>query len=322
MNFWQQLPKPFFTLAPLDDVTDVVFRQVVAAAAPPDVFFTEFTSIDGLLSPGGRESTMLRLRIEPGLEQPLVAQIWGNDPAKYETAAREVAAMGFSGIDINMGCPERSVVARTCGGGLIGNYELTADIIAATKRGAGKLPVSVKTRVGIHQQSTEDWASHLLRQGLAALTIHARTVREMSKVPARWEEIAKVVRLRDELAPDTVVIGNGDVRDRAHGLALARNTGADGIMIGRGIFHDLYAFETTPREHTRAELLAALENHLHIYEQWGSTRQYQALKKFYKIYVNGWPGAADMRAQLMDSQSPAEARAIIAQPREWATSEK
>lgn len=219
----------------MDDVTDVAFRQIVTRASAPEVLFTEFVSTDGLQS-AGRERTMERLRIEPSLARPLVVQIWGNDPEKYYQTALDVAGMGFSGIDINMGCPEKGIVARGCCGGMIGNYAKAAEVIAATKAGAPNLPVSVKTRLGLSSIITEDWAGFLLTQNLAALTIHARTVREMSKVPARWEEIAKVTALRDQIAPDTVIIGNGDVRDRAHGEQLAAETGVDGIMIGRGIF--------------------------------------------------------------------------------------
>ncbi|MBW4061918.1 tRNA-dihydrouridine synthase [Candidatus Saccharibacteria bacterium] len=313
MNFWQQLKRPFFVLAPMDDVTDVVFRQLVAEVAPPDVFMTEFVSIDGLQS-AGRERTLERLRVFPGESANLIAQIWGNDPEKYELTAREIAASGnFAGIDINMGCPERGIVARGCCGGLIGNYELAGEIIAAVKRGAPGLPVSVKTRVGLNAIITEEWTGWLLQQNLAALTIHGRTVREMSKVPAHWDEISKVVKLRDQLAPHTVIIGNGDVLSRAQGEQLATQTGVDAVMIGRGIFHDIDVFSSEHIERTPEERIAVLLRHVELYEQWGSTKHFQVLKKFFKIYVAGWPNAAELRAQLMDATTPAEVRTILAQ---------
>ena len=295
----------------MDDVTDVVFRRVVEAAAPPDVLFTEFVSVDGLQS-AGRERTMTRLRVEPGLRQPLVAQIWGNDPEKYLASARDIAEMGFAGIDINMGCPERSVVARGCGGGMIGKMTLAAEVIAAAKQGAPNLPVSVKTRVGLNAVITEEWASWLLRQDLAALTIHGRTVREMSKVPARWNEVAKVVALRDEIAPETIIIGNGDVTDHAHGLQLAAATKVDGVMIGRGIFHNLFAFAETAPERSPDRMLTILQDHLDLYEADGRAKPFQVMKKFFKLYVNGWPGAAELRARLMDARTLDEVRALIA----------
>ena len=312
MNFWQQLRSPFFVLAPMDDVTDVVFRQLVAEVAPPDVLMTEFVSIDGLQS-AGRERTLERLRVVPGESSKLIAQIWGKDPDKYELTARELAATGnFAGIDINMGCPERGIVARGCCGGLIGNYELAGEIIAAVKRGAPHLPVSVKTRVGLHTIITEDWAGWLFQQNLAALTIHGRTVREMSKVPAHWDEIAKVVKLRDKLAPQTIIIGNGDIDSRAHGLDLATQTGVDGLMIGRGIFHDIDVFTARDSPRTPEERITILLRHLDLYEQWGSTKPMHVLKKFFKIYISGWPNAAELRTQLMESNTPAEVRSILA----------
>ncbi len=311
MNFWQQLKLPFFVLAPMDDVTDVVFRQLIAEIAPPDVFVTEFVSVDGLQSPG-REATMERLRIAPGQPNNLIVQIWGNDPELYFKTAQDVAGMGFAGIDINLGCPERGIVARGCCGGLIGNNDRVAEIIAATRAGAPKLPLSVKTRLGIGSIITEEWATFLLGQNLAALTIHGRTVREMSKVAAHWDEITKVVKLKNQIAPNTVIIGNGDITSREHGLALASETGVDGLMIGRGIFHDPYIFDTTEVEHEPAARLEILLRHLELYEQWGSSKSFQTLKKFFKIYVNSWPGAAELRAELMESETPAQVRTILA----------
>ncbi len=298
----------------MDDVTDVVFRQVVAGAAAPDVLMTEFVATDGLQS-SGRERTLERLRIEPDHKQPLVAQIWGNNPENYRKSAQDIASMGFSGIDINLGCPEKGIVARGCCGGLIGQYSQVAEIIQATRIGAPALAISVKTRIGLSVAITEAWASFLLAQNLDALTMHGRTVKEMSKVPAQWDEIAKVAAIRDALDISTVIIGNGDVQNRAHGAVLAKTSGVDGIMIGRGVFHDLYAFDRSPREHTPAEMLAVLERHIELYEQWGSNKPFQILKKFFKIYVNGWVGAAELRAALMDSATPNEVRVILASAR-------
>ena len=311
MNFWQQLPKPFFVLAPMDDVTDVVFRQLVSEICPPDVFMTEFVSTDGLQS-AGRTATMERLRIAPGSGHNLIVQIWGNQADLYYKSARDVASLGFAGIDINLGCPERGIVARGCCGGLIGHNAKVADIIAAVKAGAPGLPVSVKTRIGLGSIITEDWAGFLLTQNLAALTIHGRTVREMSKVPAHWDEIAKVVRLRDEINPGTVIIGNGDIANRAHGLALAAQSGVDGLMIGRGIFHDPFVFSAASNLHEPSEMLQILLRHLDLYEEWGSDKSFQTLKKFFKIYVKGWPGAAELRAELMEANTPEQVRRSLA----------
>ena len=312
MNFWNSLPEPFFVLAPMDDVTDIVFRDVVEHVAAPDVFITEFVSTDGLDSPG-RERVIEKLRFNPASTKPLVAQIWGKDPDKYYKAAQDIMKMnGFTGIDINMGCPEKGIVARGCCGGLIGNFDRSKAIIEATKAGAGDLPVSVKSRIGLNTIITEEWYGFLLQQNLSTVTVHARTVKEMSKVPARWEEIKKVVELRNQLAPGTMIVGNGDVENRTHGLALAAETGVDGIMIGRGIFHDIFAFDNELPEASPEEMIRILLMHLDRYEaEWGDEKSFQILKKFFKIYVNGWPGASILRAKLMESNDPATVRELL-----------
>jgi len=321
-NIWtglRQASQPFFVLAPMDDITDSVFREVVARTAAPDLMVTEFASSDGFAHPDGRASVERRLYInatEAALGVPLIAQIWGANPDHYYAMAKELAAREqFAGIDINMGCPEKGIVRRGCCGGLIkeDNWDNAAAIIAATKAGAGKLPVSVKTRIGLNRIVTEEWASHLLRQDLAALTIHGRTVREMSRVPAHWDEIAKVVALRDELVPATVIVGNGDVENRQHGLELATASGVDGIMIGRGVLRDIQALATRPADLTPADRFQLFAEHLDLYEStWQGGKSYEPMKKFAKLYISGFPGAADVRARLMETKTPAEARAIIA----------
>lgn len=320
MNFWQQLPRPFFVLAPMDDVTDTVFREVVARTGAPDLAMTEFASTDGFVHPKGRDSVERRLQVNDSEKQtgvPLVAQIWGGTPEHYHQTAKELAARGdFVGIDINMGCPEKGIVKRGCCGGLIDRPEVAAEIIAATKRGAGDLPVSVKTRIGLRTIKTEEWLGHLLKQDIAALTVHGRTVKEMSKVPAHWDEIGKAVKLRDELAPNTLIIGNGDVKDREHGLQLIQQYGLDGIMIGRGILHDIQAFSTEPTEMTPRQRLDLLSSHFDLYEQtWGDIKRFEPMKKFAKLYISEFPGAAELRAKVMDTTTMDEARQVLADAR-------
>jgi tRNA-dihydrouridine synthase len=186
-SIWNNLPRPFFVLAPMDDVTDSVFREIVARTAAPDLAMTEFASSDGYAHPKGRPSVERRLKITVSERQagvPVIAQIWGGTPENYYQMARELAGRGeFTGIDINMGCPEKGIVRRGCCGGLIKpeNWERAAAIIQATKQGAGELPVSVKTRIGVGTIVTEEWLGHILRQEIAALTVHGRTVKEISR---------------------------------------------------------------------------------------------------------------------------------------------
>jgi tRNA-dihydrouridine synthase len=309
-SFWQNLPQPFFILAPMDGVTDTVFRHVVDKAARPDMYFTEFTNTDGYCSPKGRHSTYSRLLFTDD-EQPLVAQIWGTVPEHFAEMAIGLKEMGYQAVDINMGCPAKDVTKKGAGSALIQTPELAAEIIAATKT-AG-LPVSVKTRIGYRARNTEEWLGFLLKQDIVALTVHARTMKEMSKVPAHWEEVAKAVKLRDEIAPQTLIIGNGDVANREEGLKRIAETGADGIMIGRGAFVNVFCFEHNAQEHAKEELFDLLAYHLDLWEKtWEGKANYHALKRFFKIYVKGFAGASELREKLMNTASLDEARAVLA----------
>ena len=312
-NIWKELKKPIFILAPLDDVTDTVFRQIVGDLAPPDLYFTEFTSVDGMCSELGHEPVTRKLQFTEK-ERPLIAQIWGNDPEKFFKAAQMVKEMGFDGIDINMGCPEKSVVKRGMCSGLINNPTLAAEIIKATKEGSSGLPVSVKTRIGMREIQTEEWLGHLLKQDLAALTVHGRTVKEMSKVPAHWDEIGKAVKLRDKIAPQTLIIGNGDVESYADGLNKVKQYNVDGIMIGRGIFKNLWIFNKSGKKPDLSlkERLDQLLKHSRLFvETWGNNKSFAILKKFYKIYISDFEGAAELRAKFMETKDLSEVESLV-----------
>ncbi|MES2631027.1 MAG: tRNA-dihydrouridine synthase [Patescibacteria group bacterium] len=313
-NFWNELPKPFFILAPMEAVTDIVFRHAVAKAASPDVFFTEFVNTNSFCSPKGRHSTRGRLAFSED-EQPMVAQIWGKNPEYFREMALGLKELGFAGIDINMGCPAKDVVQGGSGSGLIRTPELAAEIIAATKE-AG-LPVSVKTRLGdIRVDELKEWLTHILKQDVVNLTIHLRTRKEMSKVDAHYELIPEIKALRDEIAPQTLLTINGDIRDRQHGLELVEQYGVDGVMIGRGIFHNPFAFELEPLEHSREELLDLLKFQLDLFDKYDKElepRKFDPLKRYFKIYVRDFSGAAELREKLMHTKTTSEARALLAE---------
>lgn len=297
----------------MEAVTDVVFRHVVASAARPDIFFTEFTNASSFASPKGIHSTRGRLTFTDD-EQPMVAQIWGTKPEEFAIMARGLAEMGYKGIDINMGCPDKTVVKGGGGSGLIRTPELAAELIAAAKE--GDLPVSVKTRLG--DKSTDewrDWLTHLFKQDVVNLTIHLRTRKEMSKVPAHFELIPEIKKLRDEIAPGTLLTINGDIEDRQQGLELVEKYGIDGIMIGRGVFHNPFAFEKERCEHSRQELLDLLRLQLDLFDKYSrelEPRKFEPLKRFFKIYIRDFPGASELREKLMHTKSTAEVRALIA----------
>ncbi|AWQ32834.1 TPA: tRNA-dihydrouridine synthase [Staphylococcus aureus] len=295
----------------MEDVTDIVFRHVVSEAARPDVFFTEFTNTESFCHPEGIHSVRGRLTFSED-EHPMVAHIWGDKPEQFRETSIQLAKMGFKGIDLNMGCPVANVAKKGKGSGLILRPDVAAEIIQATK--AGGLPVSVKTRLGYYEiDEWKDWLKHVFEQDIANLSIHLRTRKEMSKVDAHWELIEAIKNLRDEIAPNTLLTINGDIPDRKTGLELAEKYSIDGVMIGRGIFHNPFAFEKEPREHTSKELLDLLRLHLSLFNKYekDEIRQFKSLRRFFKIYVRGIRGASELRHQLMNTQSIAEARALL-----------
>lgn len=264
-SFWNELPRPFFILAPMEAVTDVVFRHVVAAAAPPDVFFTEFTNATGWAHAGDKAIGGRLVKTDD--ESPIVAQLWGSDPDAMEKLSKHCATLGYDGIDINMGCPDASAVKSGGGSGMIKDPENAARIIAAAKKSG--LPVSVKTRLGYSRiDEWPEWIAHILRQDIVNFTIHLRTKKEMSKVPAHFELIGEIKKLRDEIAPHTLLTINGDIMDRQHGMELVEKYGVDGVMIGRGIFKDPFAFAKQKHEPTRDDLLNLLNLHLDLHDKY------------------------------------------------------
>jgi len=310
-NFWQELPKPFFVLAPMEDVTDLVFRHVVAEAGRPDVFFTEFTNSESYCHPDGIKSVRGRLTFTED-EQPIVAHIWGDNPDNFRKMSIGMAELGFKGIDINMGCPVPNVAGRGKGSGLILRPDVAAELIEAAK--AGGLPVSVKTRLGYKEiDEWKEWLTHILKQDIANLSIHLRTRKEMSAVDAHWELIPEIKALRDEIAPNTLLTINGDIPDRQVGLELAEKYGIDGGMIGRGIFKNPFAFEKVPKEHSPEEYLDLLKLQLDLQDKYAEElpRSMSGLHRFFKIYVKGFRGAGELRNQLMNTKSTDEVRSLL-----------
>ena len=316
-NFWQEFKGPVFSLAPMEDVTDTVFREIVAGMSAPGklyLVFTEFTSVEGMNHPVGRGRVSERLVVnatERELLQKmnikLVAQIWGRNPEIYRNIAKYVTEnYQFDGIDINMGCPVKKVVKQGACSALIGEPSLAKEIISATKEGT-HLPVSVKTRTGIKQHQTEEWISQLIETKPAAIILHGRTQRMQSEGDADWNEIAKAVRLKNELDPSIPLHGNGDVFSYADGLRKIETTGVDGVMIGRGIFQHPWFFNPEKTEISKEERIQKLIDHTRLFEQtWGGKKNFNILKRFYKIYLNSFDGAAKMRADLMEVKNFSE----------------
>lgn len=311
-NFWNDLPRPFFVLAPMEDVTDVVFRHVISEAGRPDVFFTEFTNTVSYCHPEGIFSVRGRLTFTED-EQPIVAHIWGNEPEHFRKMSIGMKERGFKGVDINMGCPVHNVASQGKGSGLIRYPDNAAEIIQAAK--AGGLPVSVKTRLGYTYLSEwRDWLRHIFEQDIANLSIHLRTKKEMSDADAHWELIPEIKQMRDEIAPNTLLTINGDIPDYQTGLELVEKYGVDGVMIGRGVFKNPFAFEKKPKEHSSEELIDLFRLHLDLHDKYSNElepRLFRPLRRFFKIYVKGFPGAGEIRNQLMTTESTDEVREIL-----------
>lgn len=340
-SFWDTVKnkKPFFVLAPMADVTDVAFREIVAKysrhgeiGGGPDIFWTEFVSANGLVS-RGREALMHDLRFQE-FERPIIAQLFTANPENMEKAAQIVAELGFDGLDINMGCPDRTIEKQGAGACIMKTPEVAVQVIRAAKRGAPHLPISVKTRVGYNEPNIEKWIGALLKEDISALTIHARTRKELSKVPADWSRVKEVVKLRDQINPNILIIGNGDVVSLSDGEKKAQESGCDGVMVGRAIFGNPWFFDTSrsivatlPKKHPFAKLpligkyfetrrkaaiskvkpitieerLNVLSEHALLFEKYlGNVKSFSIMKKHFKAYVTGFPGSKELRTKLME----------------------
>lgn len=313
-SFWETLPKPFFVLAPLANVTDAAFRRVIAKysrPAGPAVFWTEFVSADGLVraTPEGKAKLMRDL-LYTEAERPIVAQLFTANPETMEAAARLAQELGFDGVDINMGCPDRTIEKQGAGAKLITTPERALEVIRAAKRGADHIPVSVKTRLGYNKDVLEEWLPVLLKENPAAVTIHARTRKEMSKVPAHWERVKRAVEIRNEMGSKTLILGNGDVKNVEEAKKRVEETGADGVMIGRGIFGTPWLFsESSP---TLEEKLEIAIEHTKLFEELlGDIKSFAIMKKHFKAYIEGFDGAKELRVKLMDAKNAAEVENII-----------
>lgn len=309
-SFWNKLRKPFFTLAPMADVTDAAFREIIAKYGKPDVFYTEFTSADGLMSEG-RDRLLINLKYSSS-ERPIVAQLFSAKPEKIRDATKLVRSLGFDGLDINMGCPDRSIVKSGAGGALIKTPKLARDIIRAAKEGADDMPVSVKTRLGFSKDILDEWLPVLLTENPIAVTIHARTVKELSAVPARWQRIRDAVKIRDSMKSSTLIIGNGDVKDLDDARRKAKETGADGVMLGRAIFGNPWLFSGRTHEPTTKEKLAVLAKHAKLFEKYfKGVKNYVVMKKHFKAYVSGFVGAKELRVKLMECENTRQVVAVL-----------
>jgi len=351
INFWQSLPKPFFAVAPMADVTDAPFRRMIAKYSDiPEqsnvVMWTEFVAADGLMraTPEGKKKLMADLLYSEE-ERPIVAQLFSSNPEYMEKACRLCLELGFDGVDINMGCPDKSIEKQGCGSAMIQNPENAKAIIRAAKQGCKTddpwgIPVSVKTRLGYYEDELEKWLPEILLENPAAVTIHGRTRKEMSKVPAKWDRIARAVQIRDELGCDALILGNGDALSLEDAKDKASQSGVDGVMIGRALFGNPWFFSEDKQLPTRMtalpthgvnretlitedtsdtsvsyvtleDRLSVLIEHSKLFEELLPFKNFSVMKKHYKAYVNGFSDAAHLRYALMQCNSANEVAVIV-----------
>jgi nifR3 family TIM-barrel protein len=314
MNFWEKIKKPILCLAPMADVTDAAFRYIIAKYSKNDyVTYTEFVSADGLvLAPEKGRKKLLKDLEYSEIERPIVAQLFSNKPEMIERAAKFIAELGFDGIDINMGCPDKSIEKQGAGAAIMKNPELARKIIAAAKRGVkNKIPISVKTRLGYSKDDLETWLPELLAENLAAIIIHARTRKEMSKVPAKWERIKRAVEIRDGLNSKTLIIGNGDVKDVVDAQEKCKETGADGAMLGRAVFGNPCLFSAHYPD--SKEKIKVLIEHIKLFnEKFEGIKNFSIMKKHFKEYLKD-PSLRDLKFKLMRTETAKEAEDMLMQ---------
>lgn len=327
-NFWKNLAKPIYVLAPMADVTDCAFRQIINKYGKPDVFWTEFVSADGLAHPTARPKLLIDLKYGEG-EHPIVAQIFGGKPENIKTAAALCQELGFDGVDINMGCPDKSIEKQHAGASMMKDVELAKAVIRAAKDGAPNIPISVKTRIGYNKVEIDPpaggWIRAVLEEDVAVLTVHLRTRKEMSDVPAHWELMKRIVEIRDEMKKDTLILGNGDVLSLEDGRKKVEESGCDGVMIGRGIFGNPWLFSSASSDFSSTPLattdlsfgkirtrLKVMVEHTKLFEEMlGGHKNFAIMKKHYKAYVNGFDGAKELRVKLMEVSTAKEVETIV-----------
>ncbi|HAS80548.1 MAG: tRNA-dihydrouridine synthase [Candidatus Nomurabacteria bacterium GW2011_GWE1_32_28] len=336
-NFWKKLNKPFFCLAPMSDVTDIAFRRILAKYSKNRenkdsvVFWTEFVAADGLCNKLAKKKLSYILKYSEA-ERPIVAQVFGANPENMEKACSYIASLGFDGIDINMGCPDKSVVAQGAGSGLIKTPQLARKIIQAAHRGiessGANIPVSVKTRIGFNKKEELDmWIGELVKENISALTIHLRTTKELSLVPANWDHIKRIKEIIKDSGKEILLIGNGDVKDLKDAESKALEYGCDGVMIGRGVFGNPFFFtkknvlsevEGLSSDYIKndelKEKLEILIEHTQIFDKEllkPKYKNFSVMKKHFKAYVNDFPGAKELRVKLMETDNSKEVENII-----------
>lgn len=296
-------------LAPMEDVTDSVFRRMLCAIGRPDIFVTEFMNVDGYCSVG-KEKVNHRILFSEK-ERPIIIQLWGSKPENFARTVSDIKNLKPDGIQINMGCPDRGVINTGGGSCLISTPSLAVDIIHAVQDASGNIPVGVKTRIGFNNVNTEEWIGLLLKQKLDMLVIHGRTAKQAYNIPANWDEIKKSVGIKNEVSPATLLIGNGDITSIKQGESHSQRYGTDGYMVGRAILSNPWLFSGRENISPNERIETLLEHAKLFNDVWGNKKNFNIIKKFVKAYINGFEGANELRQNLMKTQSLYEIESLL-----------
>lgn len=358
MSFWATLPTPIIGLSPMDGVTDAVFRRVVAWQGKPDVTFTEFTHVHDVCR--GPEFLLDSLRYHEA-ERPIVAQLYGKNPELFYQAAHAVCEMGFDGLDINMGCPSRNVASSGSGAGLIRTPDLAHEIMRAARQGivdwtAGQtleaaglkpvrvdairrlnerrgaivpvrksIPLSVKTRLGYDEVIVERWIEHLLIESPAVISLHGRTLQQMYRGEADWSAIARAAEV--VRGSGTMLFGNGDVQSLDEVARRVRETGVDGVLVGRAVLGTPWFFREKEEARQSVQLersgvnepfspsltgrFEILLEHAKQFEAQYGREQFRRMRKHLGWYCKGFPHAAGVRARMFRVSSVRDVEAVL-----------
>jgi len=318
-GFWKTLKKPIIALAPMADVTDAAFRRMIARYSRPfgpDVFWTEFVSADGLVraDQAGKQKLLKDLEYAES-ERPIVAQLFSGKPEMMREAAKMVLDLGFDGLDVNMGCPDRSIEKQGAGAALCRDPKRALEMLRAARQGVeDKIPISAKIRLGYNKDELDTLLPELLREEPATIIIHLRTRKEMSRVPAHWDRLRDAVAIRDELKSQTLIIGNGDMVDLTEARQKTIETGSDGVMLGQAIFGNPWLFNERlnfGKDVSLRQKLQVLVEHTNLFAELLPHKSFSIMKKHYKAYVSGWDGAKELRAKLMETSNAMEVKKLV-----------
>ncbi len=306
--------KNIIGLAPMDGYTDAPFRYLIASIAKPDVVFTEFVNVDGIVK---NINKLKEDFIFNEIEKPIIAQLFGSKPENFYTATKIIIDMGFNGVDINMGCPQKKVVKRSEGAGLIKNPDLAKEIVKAVKTAVSEknstITVSIKTRTGYETPITSEWISELVKTKPDLITLHGRTLKQMYSGFADWNQIniANIICKENGIK----FFGNGDIKSIIDAKEKIEKYNLDGVLVGRAVFGNPWFFEQNSSTSgvllTKEDKLKMCLTHAKLQMKLLPNRSFIAMRKHFAAYINSFDFARDLRIKVLQANTYEEVEEII-----------